>query len=190
MTGMLKTAEPDETNNKMSQSDLHVRELEEKDIALLADYWFNATPEQLQAMGADISKLPEREAFENRLRSQLTLPYEKKEAYALIWEVNGKPAGHSNLNPVMYDGHGFMHLHLWDNKLRHKGIGTELVRMSLPYFFNNMKLRLLYCEPYALNPAPHKILEKNGFKFVKEYITTPGAITFEQPVKLWELKCS
>jgi hypothetical protein len=46
----------------------------------------------------------------------------------------------------------------------------------------------LYCEPYALNPAPNKTLEKLGFKFLKTYTTIPGWINFEQEVNLWELK--
>jgi hypothetical protein len=49
----------------------------------------------------------------------------------------------------------------------------------------DIPLKKLFCEPYALNPAPNKTLEKIGFEFVKEYITTPGWINFEQPVKLW-----
>lgn len=35
------------------------------------------------------------------------------------------------------------------------------------------------------NPAPNKTLKKAGFELVKEYVTTPGPINFEQPVKLW-----
>lgn len=171
----------------MVESKLSVRELEEKDIPLLANYWFNATPQQLNAMGADIEKLPPREMFEARLKMQALLPYPEKEAYILIWEVDGQPIGHSNLNPAKFGEHGYMHLHMWYSAIRQKGLGTELVRMSIPYFFKNMDLQTLYCEPYALNPTPHKVLEKTGFKFVKEYVTTPGSITFEQPVKLWQM---
>jgi len=73
-----------------------------------------------------------------------------------------------------------MHLHLWNAASRKKGIGSQLVKMSLKYFFENLKLKRLFCEPYALNPAPNKTLEKTGFDFVKEYITIPGAFNFEQ----------
>lgn len=59
--------------------------------------------------------------------------------------------------------------------------------MTLPYFFNKLQLKRLYCEPYALNPAPNKTLEKVGFTFVKEHLTIPGSLNFEQPAKLWEL---
>ena len=78
-----------------------------------------------------------------------------------------------------------MHLHIWKNNFREKGIGTELVKLTIPYFFEKLKLKRLLCEPYSKNPSPHKTIEKVGFRFVKEYITTPGWINFEQPVKQW-----
>jgi len=42
------------------------------------------------------------------------------------------------------------------------------------------------CEPYALNPAPNKILKKVGFTFIKIYETTPGWINFKQKVNQYE----
>jgi len=81
-----------------------------------------------------------------------------------------------------------MHLHLWNKDVRKKGYGTRFVKLSLPYFFGNYQLKKLFCEPYALNPAPNKTLEKAGFEFIKEYTTIPGFINFEQPVCLWEMR--
>jgi RimJ/RimL family protein N-acetyltransferase len=80
-----------------------------------------------------------------------------------------------------------MHLHLWKSKNRKKGIGTELVRKSIPFYFENFKIEKLICEPYALNPAPNKTLEKIGFEFIKKYRTIPGSLNFEQDVNRWEL---
>ena len=66
-----------------------------------------------------------------------------------------------------------------------KGIGIQLIKMALPYFFKNYKLKNLFCEPYALNPAPNKTLKKVGFTFVKKHVTIPGSLNFEQQVNLW-----
>ena len=66
-------------------------------------------------------------------------------------------------------------------------MGTQLVKMTLPYFFKNLQLKKLYCEAYALNLAPNKTLEKIGFTFIKKYTTTPGFLNFEQEVNKWEL---
>lgn len=170
----------------MEKNILNVRELKQTDIPLLLDYWFNSGEEYLKSMGVDITKLPTPDDFAAGLNAQLSLPYPAKKAYALIWECNGMPIGHTNLNPVEYGNEAYMHLHIWQPGSRYSGMGTQLVERSLPLYFKNMKLKKLYCQPYALNPAPHRVLQKAGFSFVKEYTTTPGYIAFEQPVILWQ----
>lgn len=172
----------------MDKNILLAREAEQKDIEHITNYWFTADKEHLTAMGIDIAKMPAQEDFSSMLEKQFSLPYPDKKAYAVIWMVNGEPIGHCNLNPVEFGDHAYMHIHIWHEKNRKSGYGTELIKLSLPYFFKNMSLKKIYCQPYALNPSPNKTLEKAGFKFVKEYIITPGSITFEQPVMLWEIE--
>ena len=166
---------------------LSVRELQIQDIDWIANYWLQSDPAFMQAMGVDLSKLPSRENLTNMLRNQLAAPHEKKATYALIWLLNNQPVGHCNVNDIQYGEQAFMHLHLWNNENRQKGMGSTLVKMTLPYFFSKLQLKRLICEPYALNPAPNKTLEKLGFELVKEYTTIPGSLSFEQPVKQWQL---
>lgn len=166
---------------------LSVRELQETDLPRLLDYWFTATPAFLEGMGVDLSKMPHREDFRQMLLGQLNTPLKDRSSYCVIWLKDGEPVGHSNTNPSYFGKEAKMHLHLWEADSRQKGLGSEFVKLSLPWFFNNLQLQELWCEPYALNPAPNKTLEKLNFRFVKEYITTPGFINFEQPVKQWQL---
>ena len=67
-------------------------------------------------------------------------------------------------------------------------MGRQLVKLSLPFFFNLLHLERIWCEPYALNPAPNRTLEKVGFSFVKRYTTIPGSLNFEQEVNRWVLE--
>ncbi len=157
------------------------------DIRLIASYWLESDPAHMQAMGVDLAKLPSREQFTSMMEQQLALPLEKKKSFCMIWLLDGEPVGHCNTNPTWYGDYGYMHLHLWKPHARKKGMGLELVKLTLPHFFEKLKLRKLYCEPYALNPAPNKTLEKAGFELMKEYTTTPGPLNFEQPVKLWRM---
>ncbi|HWY34787.1 MAG TPA: GNAT family protein, partial [Nitrosopumilaceae archaeon] len=99
--------------------------------------------------------------------------------------LNNKNIGHSNVNKIVFGEEAHMHLHIWSEDVRKKGVGAELVKLTIPYFFENLKLKKLYCEPYALNQAPNKTLQKVGFEFVKKYRTTPGWLNFEQEVNLW-----
>jgi RimJ/RimL family protein N-acetyltransferase len=164
---------------------LSVREIQISDIELIASYWLNSEKTHLENMGVDINKLPTKEQFTTYLAAQLETPVKQIDSYCIIWQENNVPIGHSNTRPTLYGKEAFMHLHLWNKETRGKGIGYELVKLTLPYFFENLKLKNLYCEPYALNPAPNKTIQKAGFELVNEHTTTPGAFNFEQPVKRW-----
>lgn len=166
---------------------LSVRELQFSDFEPLIHYWMDSPPAFLQGMGVDLAKMPARDQWPDLLSRQLAQSYEEKQSYCLIWEADGVPVGHSNVSKIEYGIAAYMHLHLWGAASRQKGMGADLVRMTLPFYFENLRLQTLYCEPYAHNPAPNKTLEKVGFRFVKTYTGIPGWLNFEQEVNVWEM---
>ena len=167
--------------------DITVREIQLKDVDLIVDYWLNSDSNHLIGMGVDLNKLPTRDQLRSMLTEQVNCDLLDKKSYTLIWELDGKPVGHSNVNNIDYGNQATMHLHLWKSINRKKGTGTELVKKSLPFYFEKLKIKKLICEPYALNPAPNKTLQKVGFEFIKKHITIPGTLNFEQEVNRWEL---
>ena len=166
---------------------LTARELEKKDIEPLVSYWINAPHDYLMGMGVDLSKMPTGNMLTEMLMQQLPQRYEDKKSYCIIWEADEEAIGHSNINKIIFGEEAYMHLHIWKPEARNKGYGKQFIQLTLPFFFKNMKLKNIYCEPYALNPAPNKTLEKAGFQFVKTYFTVPGSINFEQEVNLWKI---
>lgn len=170
----------------MSQK-LNVREALIDDVSHILNYWMSADQAYLKSLGADISKRPDRATFESMLSNQMGLPYTDKQSYALIWEIDNIPVGHCNVNNIQFGQKASMHLHLWSPSKRLKGAGTDLMRLSLPFFFRHLQLNEIVCEPYALNSAPNKTLPKIGFEFIKSYITIPGSLCFEQEVNQWLL---
>ena len=171
----------------MKNNLLSAREMQKYDVEPITQYWLTADPAFLKSMGVDLAKMPSKKEWITMLLEQLAQPYPEKKSYCLIWQIDKKAIGHCNVNKIKFGDEAYMHLHLWNKEFRKKGMGTELVKMSLPYFFENLELKKIYSEPYALNPAPNKTMEKAGFTFVKEFITIPGFLNFEQPVKRWEL---
>ncbi|XZF14925.1 GNAT family N-acetyltransferase [Chitinophagaceae bacterium MMS25-I14] len=169
------------------QDILSVRPIQEKDIEPLTQYWLMADKAYLEGMGADITKVPPREYWYQALTTQIQQSFEEKQSFAVIWELNGKAVGHCNINKIIFGSEAYMHLHIWEAPVRKMGYGTQWIRMTLPFFFNHFGLERLYCEPYALNPAPNRTLEKTGFEFVKKHVTIPGALSFEQEANLWVL---
>ena len=166
---------------------LSVSELSASGVPLISGYWANSSPEHLLGMGADPAKIPPRDLFEAMLLKQIGLPYEEKQALALLWHLDGQPVGHCNVNGIAYGEQAFFHLHLWQPGNRQKGVGTAAVRMALPIFFERLQLKRLFCEPYALNPSPNKTLSKVGFRFTGSRVCIPGPISFEQEVNRWEI---
>lgn len=166
---------------------LSVREIQTEDIPHIIAYWQHASPEYLRGMGGVPAYVPDFDQWHSMLMEQIQAPYTEKQSYCIVLMLDGQAIGHSNVNKIIFGKEAYMHLHLWRPELRKSGIGSQLVRMAIPYFFKNMKLEFLYCEPYTLNPAPNKTLKKLGFEWVKEYITVPGTLNFEQSVNLWQM---
>src|SRR4051812_37610469 len=121
-----------------------VRELKTKEAELVARYFLEAPPEFLKGMGVDQDKLPTFNEWVNWIQSDLEKPMEQREFFYVIWLFENKPIGHSNISKIKFGKDAFMHLHLWSADRRHKGIGSSLVRLSLPYYFQNFKLTELY----------------------------------------------
>jgi RimJ/RimL family protein N-acetyltransferase len=171
----------------MDKPILTVRELQQNDIEFIANYWLNSPKDYLTGMGVDLDKLPEHDEWIGFLSQQITQNYKDQTSYCIIWELDGKPIGHSNTNKIIFGHEAYMHLHIWAAGNRSKGLGTDFIILSIPHFFNHLNLKSLYCETYILNPSPNKALKKAGFTIVKQYLTTPGWINFEQLVNLWEM---
>ena len=170
---------------QLNESVISVREITKDDIEPLINYWTSADDAFLTGMGVDLNKMPDKDAWQQILSEQLNQPYNEKKSYCIIWQVNEKAIGHSNVNKIIFGEEAYMHLHIWNEATRQKGNGLKLIHMTLPYFFENLELKKIYCEPYAHNPAPNKTLAKAGFLFVKKYTTTPGYLNFEQEVNQW-----
>lgn len=153
----------------------------------VVDYFLNSDVFFLNGMGVDPKLLPSRESWLKALHENHKKPMEERNIFYVIWYRDGHAIGHSNINKIIFGKEAYMHLHMWQSDTRKRGLGLQLVQQSIPHYFQNFKLQELWCEPYALNAAPNSTLKKIGFEFIKKYDTTPGAISFRQPVNRWRL---
>ena len=164
-----------------------IREISLNDIPYVVDYFLNANASFLRGMGADKNKLPARTDWVEQLTKEFHKPPKEKSYLYFIWLLNDRPIGHSNVNNIHYGKHALMHLHIWHDQHRNKGLGTTFLKLTIPHYFNILALQTLICEPYAQNPAPNKTLTKLGFSFMKSYETTPGPINLKQVVSRYEI---
>ena len=164
-----------------------IREIKHDDIDLIINYFIQSDHVFLTGMGVDPGKLPKHSDWHKLILDDLSQPIQNRQFYYLIWVLNNEPVGHTNINKIVYGDHAYLHLHLWFRENRQIGNGTFFIRACLDNYFEKFKLKNLYCEPYALNSAPNKILARIGFELVKQYETTPGWINFHQKVNRWSL---
>lgn len=169
-------------------SKLSIRPLELDEARLIPEYFLAMNDAQLRGMGVDPPKLPTLDEWTQILFKDFSRPIKEKHFFYLLWLIDGKIAGHSNINKIEYGDHAFAHLHLWNAENRKQGFGVELLKLSAREYFARFDLKSVFSEPFAGNPAPNRTLPKAGFELVKTYDTLPGWINFHQTVNRWQLK--
>jgi RimJ/RimL family protein N-acetyltransferase len=165
-----------------------VREATFADVEAIIDYFLMSTPEFLRGRGIDPKKLPLKQDWCEKLQYNMTLPYEEKQLFYLIWQINGVAVGHSHISDIVFAKEAYMHLHLWKDEFRRQGNGAFFVRHSLPYYFENFALQRLFCQPYSYNEGPNKTLSKVGFRLLNQHRPVPFGIHYEQDMNLWTIE--
>jgi RimJ/RimL family protein N-acetyltransferase len=170
--------------------DVTAREMLLSEVGLIIDYFHGATPEHLETMGVDPSRLPRRAEWLDRYAKESALPVEQRSSFATIWLAGDRPVGFSTCNPVFYGDCANMHLHVIAPDNRQQGIGVQGVKQSAAIYFERLKLQRLFCEPNAFNVGPNRTVQKAGFKYLKTHMTVPGAINYHQAVTRWVMERS
>jgi RimJ/RimL family protein N-acetyltransferase len=165
-----------------------VREMVPGEAHLVADYFNQATPEFLEILGVDPTRLGGLNGLQDRLQTERMLALDERRVIQLVWLGDDRPIGFSNCDKIVFAERANMHLHVIDPELRQRGIGTECVRRSVRIYFELLRLRELFCEPNAFNTAPNRTIQKAGFKYVKTYTTVPGPLNFHQAVTRWVIR--
>jgi RimJ/RimL family protein N-acetyltransferase len=155
---------------------------------LIVDYFFKATPEYLEILGVDPSRLPNAESWRERLRRECALPHDQKAMVLVVWLLDDRPIGFSTSDKIAYGEQANMHLHVTEPEFRRQGTGVECVRRSVDIYFERLRLKRLFCEPNAFNVAPNRTLQKAGFKYLKTHMTVPGPLNTHQAVTRWVLE--
>ncbi|MDI1261904.1 MAG: GNAT family protein [bacterium] len=165
--------------------ELQVREMRLEETPLVIDYFHSSTPEHLEMLGVDPSRLPPKDAWASLFRSQFSLPPEERRGVFVIWLGDGRPIGFSSCDKIVFGKQANMHLHVTEPAQRQQGIGAHCVRLSVDIYFRVLRIHQLFCEPNAFNIGPNRTLQRAGFKYIKTHMTVPGPLNFHQAVNRW-----
>jgi len=168
--------------------DLVVRLMTAAETRLIVDYFCSSAPEHLELLGVDPTRLPAREAWQQRCEQQVALPVEQRSNLFVAWLLGDRPVGFSTADRIVFGEQANMHLHLVGPADRARGYGVECVRRCIDLYFDCLQLKRLFCEPNAFNVAPNRTLQKAGFKYVKTHMTVPGPLNYHQAVTQWVIE--
>ncbi|CCD99757.1 GNAT family protein [Bradyrhizobium sp. STM 3809] len=167
---------------------LDVKDMELAETAVVIDYFYSSSIEQLDLMGIDPTRLPTRPVWSSLFKSLYETPITERAALLVTWRLDGRPIGFSSCDRIVFGNRAHMHLHITDPELRGRGLGTECVRRSIDLYFQRLQLKQLFCEPNAYNVAPNRALQKAGFRYLKTYKTVPGPMNYHQAVTRWMIE--
>jgi len=167
---------------------LDVREMTLDETGLVIDYFHSSTPEHLEMMGVDPTRLSSRLVWAARFKELYALPAAERPSFYVVWLLDGRPIGFSSCDKIVAGERANMHLHVTEPELRQSGIGSACVARSAALYIRTFELQRLFCEPNAFNVAPNRTLQKAGFKYLKTYKTVPGPLNYHQAVTRWVLE--
>ena len=165
-----------------------VRPMALEETSVIIDYFYGATPEHLEMLGVDPTRLPPITVWREHFEREFTLPIERRRTYLVNWIEDGQHIGFSTVDKIIFGETAHMHLHVAVPGRRNQGIGAHCVRRSVEIYFGILKLKRLFCEPNAFNVAPNRTLQKAGFKYLKTHMTVPGPLNFHQAVTRWVIE--
>ena len=165
-----------------------VREMSLDETSIVIDYFHSSTPEHLEMLGVDPTRLPPKSVWTERFHQQFATPLEIRTGYFVTWQSDQGVLGFSSCDKIAFGEQAHMHLHVLSPDQRRQGAGTQCVQQCVEIYFNKLKLKRLFCEPNAFNVGPNRTLQKVGFKYVKTHMTVPGSLNFHQAVTRWVIE--
>ena len=167
---------------------LSIREMQLDEVGVIISYFHQASPEHLELLGVDPTKLPPPERWLEHYKHEYNKPIEQRSTLLVVWKAGDSPIGFSTADKIIYGKEAYMHLHILKAEQRRAGNGTACVKETAKIYFEVLKLERLFCEPNALNVAPNRTLQSAGFKYLKTHKTVPGPLNYHQAVTQWMLE--
>jgi len=104
---------------------LAVREMAEAEIDIVSEYFRSSTPEHLEILGVDPTRLPTPESLRERYRHERAKPVERRAWVVVIWLLDDRPIGFSTADKIAYGDQANMHLHVVDPERRKRVMASN-----------------------------------------------------------------
>src|SRR5262245_23069355 len=112
-----------------------VQEMALHEVGIVIDYFHDATPEHLELLGVDPTRLPSPSAWRERYAREYAKPIEQRATLLVIWKSGDQPVGFSSADKIVFGKQANMHLHVLRPEDRNSGFGTACVAQTAQLYF-------------------------------------------------------
>ena len=172
----------------MKLDTLNVRSMQKGDAIEIIKYLYNLSASDIERMGLDRENFPDAAQMLAELQVIAESPFGSLDCAYLVWEVSAVPVGFSSLKDIAPGESGGMHLHMWKEAERGKGMGGGLFCKSALEFYRAYNLKMIICEPRADNSLPNRMLQKVGFPLTGSRFGRSSALSAETRLNTYEIR--
>lgn len=90
----------------------------------------------------------------------------KRKVFAIMF--NGEMVGEIVIKNIVERESATLGLAMKNTKYKDRGFGTKAEQLAIQYVFNELDIPVLYADSILSNTRSQHVLEKVGFKFIKE----------------------
>ena len=105
----------------------------------------------------------EEEKVNRYIQRQIDL---KRKVFAIMF--NGEMVGEIVIKNIVERESATLGLAMKNTKYKDRGFGTKAEQLAIQYVFNELDIPVLYADTILSNTRSQHVLEKVGFKFIKE----------------------
>lgn len=105
----------------------------------------------------------EEEKVNRYIQRQIDL---KRKVFAIMF--NGEMVGEIVIKNIVERESATLGLAMKNTKYKDRGFGTKAEQLAIQYVFNELDIPVLYADSILSNTRSQHVLEKVGFKFIKE----------------------
>jgi hypothetical protein len=170
---------------KIEKDILSIRDLEEKDIPTIVNYFLNRPDDMLSKDGFDTLKIP----FEEELIEGLQTSIATKKEHNIILKEGGKGYGHCAIERFTENGEGYLYFYDWNGMLKREKVIDGLLNKAIGHIIETYSLKTIYVEPTKGDEYRNEALKRAGFELVKEDKYVRDVWSGEKVFNLWKLDC-
>lgn len=170
---------------EIDSSILSVRNLEEKDIPKIVDYFLDSKNHLVD--GIEYSKVPYEEEIIETLETSMSDANDKKQRYYLILENGGKNYGHCHIERFENRDEAYFYFYDWEGLLRNEKRIDGLINLAIQNILSTYPLKTIYSEPTRDDKYRNGVFERLGFEKIGEHQEIRDAISRNDTFVKWKL---